>query len=265
MTDVQLPLRVRLLGPLLRKTRPAALATRLKQLLNIKRTVVRTARGEFLVDPVSHLGNLLIREGEYEPEMTTTLQRYLPHGGVFADVGANEGYFSVLAGQIVGPTGRVIAVEPQGRLRPVIEENIRLNGLQNVALYETAVSDSEGVADLYLAPDLNTGSSGLARQNRYTVPTQSVRMTRLANVLSTAGVDKIDLMKMDIEGFEYEAIMGSKELFQDGRVRAFALELHPAVILGRGHDPETLVAFLRDRGYREDRSTGNAVFIWARA
>src|SRR5258708_5878695 len=132
MIDVRLPLRVRLFGPLLRKTRPAALATHLKRLLGIKRTVVRTARGSFFVDPVSHLGEFLIREGEYEPDMTATLRRHLQPGSVFADVGANEGYFSVLGGQIVGPAGRVIAIEPQARLRAVVEENIRLNGLQNV-------------------------------------------------------------------------------------------------------------------------------------
>jgi len=265
MTEARLPLRVRLLGPLLRRIRPAVFATYLKRLFGIQRTVVKTGRGTFFVDPISHLGDFLIREGEYEPNMTATLDRYLPPGGVFADVGANEGYFSVLGGQIVGPAGRVIAIEPQARLRAVVEENIRLNGLQNVALYQTAISDAEGVADLYLAPDLNTGSSGLTRQNRYTVPTQSVRTTTLASVLATAGVEKIDLMKMDIEGFEYEAIMGSKDLFRGGRVRAIALELHPVVIRGRGHDPETLVAFLREQGYREDRATGNVVFVWGGA
>lgn len=213
------------------------------------------------MDPVSHLGDLLIREGRYEPDMEATLRRHLRPGGVFANVGANEGYFSVLAGQIVGPTGRVLAVEPQARLRSVIEENVRLNGLQNVRLETAAVSDAEGTAELYLAPDLNTGASGLARQTRYAVPTQQVRMTTLAKLLSTAGIGPIDLMKMDIEGFEYEAILGSKEQFRDGSVRAFALELHPNVIRGRGHDPEELVKFLSGCGYREDRTTGNVVFV----
>jgi FkbM family methyltransferase len=263
MSDVQLPFRVRLFGPVLRKMRPASLAASLKRLLCIKRTVVRTVRGSFFVDPVSHLGDLLIRAGEYEPDMTATLQRYLSPGGVFADVGANEGYFSVLGGQIVGPSGRVIAIEPQARLGAVVEENVRLNGLQNVALFQVAVSDTEGVADLYLAPDMNTGASGLARRNRYAVPTQSVRTATLAQVLDQAGAGRIDLMKMDIEGFEYEAVFGSKDLFHGDRVRAFALELHPDVIRGRGHDPDALVTFLRDRGYREDRSTGNAVFVWS--
>lgn len=261
MTDGRLPLRVRLLGPLLRRIRPAAFATYLKRLLGIKRTVVKTGHGSFFVDPISHLGDFLIREGENEPDMAITLQRYLSPGSVFVDVGANEGYFSVLGGQIVGPAGRVVAIEPQSRLRAVVEENIRLNGLNNVVLYQTAISDAEGVADLYLTPDVNTGASGLTRQNRYAVPTQPVPTTTLANVLATAGVEKIDLMKMDIEGFEYEAIMGSKDLFRGGRVRAIALELHLDLIRGRGHDPDELVRFLHGCGYRMDRSTGKRVFV----
>src|SRR4051795_13108866 len=112
MTDGRLPLRVRFLGPILRRIRPALLASYLKRLLRIKRVVVRTGAGAFFVDPISHLGAQLIDTGEYEPDMMATLEKHLSAGGVFVDVGANEGYFSVEAGRIVGPSGRVVAVEP---------------------------------------------------------------------------------------------------------------------------------------------------------
>ena len=72
MTEAQLPLRVRLFSPFLRKLRPAALATSVKRLLRIKRLVVRAEIGSFFVDPISHLGDLLIREGRYEPDMEST-------------------------------------------------------------------------------------------------------------------------------------------------------------------------------------------------
>jgi FkbM family methyltransferase len=261
MSDASLPLRVRLVGSILRKTRPAFLATWLKRLLLVRRVVVRTDVGPFFVDPISHLGDLLIREGEYEPAMAATLRRYLTPGGVFVDVGANEGYFSVLGGQIVGPNGRVIAIEPQLRLRAVLDENMCLNELGNVTVCDAAVSDTEGAAELFLSPDMNTGGSGLAHRNRYPVATQTVRTTTLSNVLREAGIEQIVLMKMDIEGFEYEAVLGSKDLFRAGSVKAFALELHPEAIRERGRDPDELVAFLRSCGYREDRTTGNAVFV----
>lgn len=263
MTDGRLPFRVRVFGPLLRRTRPAVLATYLKRLLRIKRMVVRTRVGTFFVDPISHLGDQLIREGEYEPAMMATLERHLPAGGTFVDVGANEGYFSVQGGRIVGPSGRTIAVEPQARLRAVLDENVRLNGLKNVSVWQAAVSDVEGPADLYLAPDLNTGASGLTRPNRYPMPTQTIRTSTLAHLLADAGVSRVDFMKMDIEGLEYEAVLGSKSLFREGCVRAIALEFHPDLIRGRGHDPKELVNFLQECGYQEDRFTGVRVFVAA--
>ncbi|HEY1380702.1 MAG TPA: FkbM family methyltransferase [Gemmataceae bacterium] len=259
--EVDLPLRARLTGPLLRRLRPAVLAAQLKRLLCIPRVLVATPAGSFAVDPISLLGDQLIRERCYEPATVAALERHLSPGAVFVDVGANEGYFTVLGGKLVGPAGRVVAVEPQARSREVLAENLRLNDLHNVAVCAAAVSDTEGTAELYLTPDVNTGGSGLARKNRYPLPTETVRTTTLARLLADAGVGAVDLMKLDIEGFEYEAVFGSKDLFRSGAVRALALELHPDVLRGRGRDPDELVEFLRGCGYREDRSTGNVVFV----
>ena len=193
--------------------------------------------------------------------MVKTLKRFLPPGSNFVDVGANEGYFSVLGASLVGECGRVVAVEPQIRLKPVIENNFKLNGVRNATLYGVAVSNIEGIADIYLSPDMNTGSSGLISPNRYRVAKQQVRTVTLAQLLASAAIDKVDLMKMDIEGFEYEAVLGSKELFRDGRINAFALELHPESMRRRGIDPREIVDFLQRFGYREDNSTGNTVYL----
>jgi FkbM family methyltransferase len=261
MTEARLPLRVRLLEPLLRRTRPAWLATYLKRLFRIKRLVVQNRVGTFLVDPISHLGTQLIRNAEYEPDMSATLARYLSPGSVFVDIGANEGYFTIEGGRIVGPSGRVVAVEPQVRLRAVLDENLRLNGLENVTLFDAAVSDAEGPAEMCLAPDMNTGASSLMPRNRYRMPTQPVRTTTLTRLFADAGLGAVDLMKMDIEGLEYEAVMGSKDLFRVGGIRVISLELHLDLIRDRGHDPEELVRFLHSCGYRMDRSTGKRVFV----
>src|SRR4051812_38970298 len=115
----------------LARVRPAPVASALKRLLRVRRRAVTTPEGTFWIDPVSNLGLELLR-GRYEPSLTEVVRRYLRPGGVFVDVGANEGYFSAIAARLVGPTGRVVAVEPQARLRPVLEENFRLNGVANV-------------------------------------------------------------------------------------------------------------------------------------
>ena len=258
----QLPDRVQVLGPLLQRVRPAFMGVFFKRLLRVERAVVDSEIGPLFVDPVSHFGGAIVRDGCYEPSMMATLRRLLPVGGVFADIGANEGFFSIMASKLVGPTGRVIAVEPQRRLGQVLRENIALNRLDNVLVSAVAVGDKEGTAELHLSPDVNTGATGLVRATKYGLPTQTTVVTRLTTALASAGIAAVDLLKMDIEGSEYEAILGSPELFKTGAIRALALELHPERLRARGLDANRILAFLHECGYREDASFGNAVFMW---
>ncbi|MEX0643451.1 MAG: FkbM family methyltransferase [Pirellulales bacterium] len=248
---------------MLRDLRPAWVAASAKKLIGIKRIPLHVDAGTFHIDPISHFGCNLIQHRAYEPAMTDTLRRYLKPGGVFVDVGANEGYFSVLASCIVGPSGRVIAVEPQSRLQEVLRENFRLNGLTNVSLVQAAVSNEDGASVFHLSPDVNTGSSGLSLATKYQVETEQVRTSTLSRILSEAAVDHVDLMKMDIEGFEYEAILGSLDLFRKGIVRALALELHRSAISRRGLDAELLLESLREFKYELDESCATTVYVYS--
>jgi FkbM family methyltransferase len=231
------------------RTRPAFVAAWLKRLLRVERQEVETLYGRFLVDPVSQFGNALTSRAGYEPEMRRTLELFARPGSVFLDVGANEGFFSVLASRLVGARGRVIAVEPQERLEAVIRRNLELNACSNVELFSCAIADRRGAAELHLSPDTNTGSTALYRSTRYRLPRTSVSVTTLDDLLDQAGAEAVDLVKMDIEGSEYEAILGSPSVFESGRIAAIALELHPALISGRGLDPAAIARFLERCGY----------------
>src|ERR1700682_327502 len=120
----------RCLQTLLMRVRPSSLASLLKRVLGIRRTVIDTPHGRFWVDPISNLGIALSRHGSYESGMQKTLEKFLPSGATFVDLGANEGYFTVIGANEGGPRGRVVAIEPQKRLIPVIAENLRLNGVE---------------------------------------------------------------------------------------------------------------------------------------
>ena len=255
------PLRVRILSPLLRRLRPAWVASLAKRMIKIQRLQVQTAHGLFFVDPISHLGNLLISEGVYEKCMISTLEKHLSPGAVFVDVGANEGYFSVLASALVGASGRVLAIEPQSRLQAVLQQNFELNRCSNITLISLAVSDAENTAELYLTPDTNSGASGLSRLTRYRLPTETVKTTTLSKLVEAQQLGRIDLMKMDIEGFEYEALFGAEALLRSGQIRALALELHPPAMLARGLDPARLVKLLNDCGYFLDPDSETSVYL----
>ena len=244
-----IPLKARFVSSIAWRIRPAWLASTFKKLMRVKPVRVSLDFGDLIVDPVSHLGNQLMRHGMYEPELTEYFRRTLTAGETFIDIGANEGYFSVLAGSLVGSEGRVMAVEPQQRLQERLQANFAANQLRNGQILPLAISDHAGSSIIHLTPDMNTGATGLSRVTKYDCETQSVELIPLSELLSRVKVEIVDTMKMDIEGFEYEAILGAREVFQKHRIRRLAVELHPHLIRGRGLDPAEISEFLIDQGY----------------
>lgn len=218
-------------------------------MLGIKRVVVSTDYGDFFVDPVSNFGNSLLTNQEYEPDLMGYIQKHLKAGDSFLDIGANEGFFSIVASKIVGSRGKVYTIEPQKRLQSIISENVNLNNSDNVRIVRKAVSDSTGSTEMYLAPDTNTGSTSLANPHKYSVPTQTVQMDTLENILDEMQVDSIDFAKIDVEGFEYETVLGSKQLFKDKRIKRIALEIHYYELIDRNLDSDDIENFLKDCGY----------------
>jgi len=238
-----------LIGRLLMRIRPAPVASMIKHLLFMRRVELATAEGTFWVDPASVLGQILDASGSYESHTLAALRRLLRPGDTFVDVGANEGYFSVVASRLVGAAGHVVAVEPQLRLQEVLRRNFRLNQCVNITVVPAAISDKPGQAQLQLTPDMNNSASGMAAPTRYRLPTQVVTCMTLTELFSLQRVPDEAVMKMDIESWEYEAILGSPGLFRSGGIRALILETHPELMHRRGRNAQELTRFLADCGY----------------
>ncbi|HVW19741.1 MAG TPA: FkbM family methyltransferase [Opitutaceae bacterium] len=235
---------------LVMRIRPAIAAALVKRLLGVRRREADTVAGRFWVDPASYLGLTLLEHGAYEPEMMATVERYLQPGDTFVDLGANEGYFTVAGARRVGTAGRVLAIEPQRRLQEVLRRNLALNGCSDrVALAAVAISDRAGEASLHLTPGVNNSASSLSRPTRYPLARQRVACDTLERTLAAHGIAECALLKIDVEGWEYEAVLGSPEFFRQRRARAVALELHPAVLARRGLDGEKITRFLGECGY----------------
>jgi FkbM family methyltransferase len=262
MQSVQNPLTAyqQILQRLLLRVRPALLAVAFKRALGVRRATIDTRYGTFTFDPVSLMGEALCNQGECEPGMRHNIEHALRPGSTFVDLGANEGYFTVIGARLVGPTGRVLAVEPQKRLLPIIAENLTRNGLHNVTVLDIAIGGCEGQQELYLTSDTNTGASGLSRSERLTLAAQRVRVRRLEDVLREQEIYRVDFMKIDIEGSEYEAILASPEVFRRQRVAVLGMELHPALLASRGKNAADLMKFLADCGYRMSVMEGHTVW-----
>jgi FkbM family methyltransferase len=205
------------------------------------------------MSPASHLGRCLLQDGIYEPEMCRFLGESLLPGDVFLDIGANEGYFSVVASRFLGPRGRVIAVEPQRRLAPVIRKNLELNACQNVTVVEALLGAEDGEERLVLNTAMNNGGSSVHPAGRlsWLMPRQRTRAVTLDTLFREQGLERADLAKVDIEGGEWEMLLMAKpRTLAEGRIGLLSLDVHESILRHRGLDPENLRQYVRTCGYR---------------
>jgi FkbM family methyltransferase len=128
----------------------------------------------------------------------------LAPGDVFFDVGANCGIFALCAAKKVGPRGRVIAIEPIPTMVERLRFNIRANDLSNIDVVAAAVGDSSGTLTLHVDTD-HLGRSCAFPMVGY--EPLSVPMRSLQSIVESAGVKKIDALKIDIEGHEDRALL----------------------------------------------------------
>lgn len=191
--------------------------------------------------------------GIYAPGETALVRNALGPGGIFVDVGANWGYFSLIAATRVGPGGRVVALEPDPRLLPLLRANLVHNGLTQVTALGVAAAAHHAEVEM-LGFDWRDGNSGLTRialpgdtssGPRFTVPGDT-----LARILDRLRVESVDLLKMDIEGAELFALEGLRPVLIPSRIRKLLIEIHPGHLAALGSDPNRAVEPLLAAGYQ---------------
>jgi FkbM family methyltransferase len=126
-------------------------------------------------------------------------------GDVVVDVGANFGFYSLLASRLVGEEGLVLAFEPETTNYNIFVANLRLNGVTNVKTFRMALADFDGEARLYLSEHPGTHSMVLARGSRF----ETVKVRKLDMVLEGLEIGKISLIKLDAEGAELGILRGA--------------------------------------------------------
>ena len=158
------------------------------------------------------------------------LKTLLSSGGTFIDVGANIGDWTLPAAKLVGPTGRVLAFEPVQRMAGALRKSAWANRFDQIRVFDVALSNHAGEADFSVENE-NSGGSRLGRMPDdpgRTFSGHRVRVTTLDDVVGAEGLKAIDLIKIDVEGFEAEVLQGA--------ARSIA-ELRPALYFEVGHEP----------------------------
>ena len=186
--------------------------------------ILKTIHGvKMLIDPSLDKGVelSLFETGTYEKGTIQFLENYLKSGHRFLDIGANIGLMSVIASRIVGKQGIVYAVEANPGTVPILQANIELNHCKNIELLPIALSDTQGAALLFENWEVNRGGASLISQSDNQKGVE-VKMERLDDLFDENTT--IDLVKIDVEGFEPQVIQGGMNWFK-AQLPVFIIEV----------------------------------------
>jgi len=191
----------------------------------------------------------LLINGVYEPEVQDLLFRALPAGGVFIDVGANIGTFTIPAAKHVGPSGKVVAIEASPNVFSVLQKNVALNNMSNVQLVCAAAGANNDEARFYPAPSDHFGMGSRAPQ--FNATPISVPCVTPDSLVRKFGLPSVDLVKIDVEGFELDVLKGAIELLGRERPPLVIFEFCDWAEARMSRDNlGAAQRFLMDRGFR---------------
>ena len=186
----------------------------------------------------------LFRE-DYEPEVKL-LERFLQPGMTVVDGGANTGVFTFTAAHLVGPRGRVIAFEPGSACFAALNQSKRLNSADHVALRQQALSDRSGTARFYHHDDQeNSFSLGGAGGVAY----EEINTVTLDAVAAELKLDRVDFIKLDVEGAEELVFRGGRSVLQQHRP-LLLFEVNPEAAARLNLPPDGACQALTELNYR---------------
>ena len=190
--------------------------------------------------------SMALNSSEKEPATERALKRHVAEGAVVLDVGANVGYFTLLAAYLAGPGGRVHAFEPTPRTAGRLSENVALNQLRTVEVIEAAASDQPGSAWLTVEEDSEGNwlePSGDA-QRGVRVPTIT-----LDGWADERGLARVDVVKMDCEGWEPNVLRGARRLLERSGLPPLIVEINATALQRAGHSAGSIIDQLTSLGY----------------
>ncbi|MBR1734328.1 MAG: FkbM family methyltransferase [Alphaproteobacteria bacterium] len=166
--------------------------------------------------------------GIYDPNSIVAINTLLPKDGIFIDVGASFGLFSLLATKSVGANGHIYAIEPSYRDYSRLVDNININNLGNsISSYRLAISNTSETVLLNIATEersaLNTLGKEFSFKGIEKISQESVDAIALDDFVIANQIKHVDVIKLDIEGSELKALQGALKTIE---------KFHPAIMLG---------------------------------
>ncbi|UIP00998.1 FkbM family methyltransferase [Halobaculum sp. CBA1158] len=175
-----------------------------------------------------HVSERLLKSGAYEGTIADLIHKKVNTGETVVDIGAHIGHHTLSMRAAAGETGTISAYEPHPRNAQYIRDTIKRNEFQNVSVIEGALSDTHGVGNLEV-DEANTGSSSLHTNTKKNHSIVEVNILDADEEFESAGLSSIDFAKVDIQGGEFELIVGNNAILNT--IGKMVIEIHPTSFL----------------------------------
>jgi FkbM family methyltransferase len=192
----------------------------------------------------------MLFEKGFEGAELAFVERFLQPRMTVLDIGAHHGLYTLLASKQVGGKGKVFAFEPSPRERRALNLHALLNFCRNVTVESVALGNQEATADLFVVQGGQTGCNSLRPPIVIsgTSPVR-VRVTRLDSWLATHNVERVDFIKLDVEGGELEALKGASELLKRRPRPVILAEVQDIRTAPWGYRAKEILTRLRDADF----------------
>lgn len=195
-----------------------------------------------------HMGSQIYWCGGYSRGELRVLDQLLEDGMTFVDIGANQGEFSVFAAKRL-PNGQVISLEPMSHVYEMLKANIRANGFENVSPFKIALTSGSGPMPIYTAEErfedgtVNEGLGTLHSSRQRSARVETVECKTLDEFVADIRLQRLDVLKIDIEGGEYDALVGAQRVLKRFSP-AMIVEVNATQTRAAGHELGELVSLL---------------------
>ncbi len=222
----------------------SAVARRVREIFPRIPIPLRLPFGVWWIAKSSALDNELLTNG-FESSELRLVGKLLQPGMNVLDVGAHHGLYTLLASKLVGPKGKVVAFEPSPRERVRLRKHLRLNACRNVILEPVALGRETGEAELFLVDGAHDWCNSL-RPPVVDATSHSIRVTvvKLEEELKKLSINKVDFIKLDVEGAELDVLAGALDLLKSNPRPFILAEVYDIRTLPWGYPAREIVHFL---------------------
>lgn len=209
--------------------------------------------------PYAFLDNYIVRGENINPFVTSAISQYLTSGGVFLDIGANHGVFSLLAAK--NPKVKVFAFEPSPRELKRLWQNLCLNNHSNISVLSYGLGDKDGEQSFALSGAHNPGMNSLPNICDSKTIIKS-NFSPLLNLLSPSILEQTKICKLDVEGQEMFILNSLRSHMGLLKKSVFVVEMNPRFLNKAGFKAEDIYQFFKEAGYSYQFGNPNNWIQW---